>query len=208
MAHFYGVEVGRNFKIGYTCESCGKTVEKKYHIKTKIGQEYNKVMWVYATHEQEAAMVEQGKVELVPLCREWKAEWDKGNYLEDSVCPFCKKHQHWDYKFSGNNRKLRKKGGLHADDIVMGIIASAVISLIAMLVVASFNTTRLTGLILLFGALFAPAAIIFFLLKKLVKNDNKKLDVEYAELEGKEKKYPYFIAWEDFWHNNIGLIRT
>ena len=211
MAHFYGIEVGRNYKFGYTCESCGKAVEKKHNIATKIGQEYNKVMWVYSTQEQEAVMVEQGKAKLSPLFGALTAEWNKGNYpqavQEASACPFCKKHQHWDWQFSEKNRELRKGGNMNIGYAVMGIIAGFILTLIVTFVVSRFDTTGLTKLITFFGTWFAAAAAAFVFMKIWLGGDDKKLDAEYAKFDGREKKYPYFITWEDFWHENRGLIR-
>ncbi|MDH6357713.1 hypothetical protein [Parabacteroides sp. PF5-9] len=65
MSHFYGIEVTRNYKFGFTCESCGRVVEKEASVSTKIGSEYSKATtWVYVTEEQERAMVERGKANL------------------------------------------------------------------------------------------------------------------------------------------------
>ena len=205
MSHFYGIEVGRNYKFLYTCESCGKTVEKKHNIATKIGQEYNKVMWVYANSEQEAAMVEQGKANLAPLCDALNAEWEKGNYpqavREASVCPFCKKRQHWDWQFSDENRAFRKTAGRDLGNAALGIIGGLILTLILAL-------TGLTKVITFWGTWLVSAVVLFVFFKIWLGGDDKKLDAEYVELDGKEKKYPSFIAWENFWHKNIGLIRT
>jgi hypothetical protein len=212
MAHFYGIEVGRNYKFGYTCELCGKAVEKRHNIATKIGQEYNKAMWVYSTPEQEAAMLAQGKAQLSPLCSALTTEWDKGNYpqaiQEASVCPFCKKHQHWDWQFSEKSRELRKGGSMNIAYAIMGIIAGLILALIVLFVVSRFDSTGSTKTIAFFGTWVASSAILALFLIIWLGGDDKKLDTEFEELDGKAKRYPLFIAWEDFWHANRGLIRT
>ncbi|MDR1537637.1 MAG: hypothetical protein LBU32_06505 [Clostridiales bacterium] len=200
---FRGVEVFQNYKWGYVCEHCGKTVEKRNNIATKEGANYKGSTWTYISPVDLQHTVETVKRRLPAIGASLTEEWEKGNYpnpvTKDGVCPLCKKRQHWDLELAEFEKS--------PNNLTTGnyIFISAFISLIPAAIiwffVSSFSgNSALSGVIA--GMIFAALLILIF---KYYKKNNESLSKDAAALKNLNKNTPYFIEWQETGHRNIGL---
>ncbi len=205
---FRGIEAGRNYKWGYVCEYCEKSVEKADSISTRIGQEAKGTTWTYVTFENEQAMIEQAKAQLPGLCDAVTKEWEKGNYSRIQnygECPFCKKHQHWDFAIQKYEKHSLGVNIFAA--IFIAFIVAGVIWLIGRFIGNAFDLLT-TGYKIVLNCIFFLVLIVVFIYTFIyVKKSNTTLGEEVNLLKSLEKKEPYFISWEGIWHKSIGLSR-
>jgi uncharacterized radical SAM superfamily protein len=101
---FLGVQMTGEYTWGYICEHCGKSVELQGKLSARYGDIARKGTMsgttFSLTDKGKETYLAQGRAQFPRALELALADWNNGKYPIDvtgkySVCPHCRKHQHW-----------------------------------------------------------------------------------------------------------------
>jgi hypothetical protein len=203
---FVGVVMKRDYTWGYTCEHCGKRAELQNAIQSRYGRTYTKALSptvpVYLTEEGKQLYLAQGRAEFPNACEVWLARWKRGEIPEDltgppSVCPHCKKHQHWSNEIRDLGPKGKSKVGIIISAFFLSLLGTLLVFLVSTCTIAMIRDKELGPvgrlITLILAVLFWIALWVGFIIAQ--QSTNKDLLQERADLEHKEKQVPAFVSW-------------
>jgi hypothetical protein len=194
---FLGVQMNREYTWGYTCEHCGKSVELQGKLSARYGATARKGTMsgttFSLTDEGKKTYLAQGKSEFPRALELALADWNNGKYPSDvfgkySICPHCKKHQHW----SKEIQEFTTGIGTILGGIFGGLFGGGFIALIPTLIVSLIINDN--PKVILF-VLFIVWGLLFLL--SIIGGISKSGDLkrEKKELENVSKQFPQFKVW-------------
>ncbi len=204
---FVGFVGQQNYRWGYTCEFCGRDVEKQGSLRAQQGSTYKTTTHVYV---QNGAALEKAVLSQLSAA---KAEMDsnirQGRFSapseDDGQCPYCRKYQHWS-PAAGNARLGIRSGGkgclIGLATVMLGPLLGLLLTILVLLVVPDLKESSASAVSWLTGgAMVLGTVAVFFLSRRLAKGSDVKNKAKQEqllkELETVKHTDPRFIAWTD-----------
>lgn len=204
---FSGAIARQFFTWGYTCEFCGREIEKQDCLSASQGGTYKTTTWVTINRAGAETMKQEALRQLLVSVAQMDEKVKSGKFEppkgEEGRCPHCKKYQHWSQIAKNASHGIDNKAG---NGLIVGCLTAALGPIIGMLLVLilPLNIKELPSntknIAMVAGVLFG-ILITWILARVFVKWMNardKATDAKILkELEGVEKTEPRFIAWAE-----------
>lgn len=210
---FCGAVASQAYRWGYTCEFCKRPVEKTAHVSTQVGSMHKSTTWVSTTTAGAKAMEDQARMQLVGPVAQLQAKIDAGSFTppegEDGKCPHCKKYQHWSSAIQSQIASYSNAKKARGDNIALGCCTFffGMWPGIGLMVLSDklFHPDKAIRLYVMIAALAVGFALTWFVVRKIYRKSEAKLDAQVKELEGLEKNDPRFIAWGELTSGTRGM---
>ena len=212
---FAGAIAEQEYQWEYTCEFCGKRVEKtgKLTASHGFGRNVNTRWSVNRAWSQEA--IAQAERKLAEKKAQTESLSQSGQWApvgDDGKCPYCGKYQHWsraareafesgkapDEQVDGQRPARRSIGDLPGYYLYVGMSAMLLMGLLMTLATKLFPAGQLSSLAVLL-VLLACVVIgigIPVLAMKLIRRRTQGKDAELRKsLEGIQQTMPRFLSW-------------
>ncbi|MBR3738862.1 MAG: hypothetical protein IKN04_00205 [Clostridia bacterium] len=208
---FIGVIAYQNYRWGYTCEFCGRTVEKQDKVSVQEGGMYKVTTHAYASRFDVETMKNRAIQQLAVSVADMDQLIQQGHFKtpnDSGACPFCKKYQHWSFYVTNARNKSDRDSRAESGCMValltafVGPIVGVLLALLTTVLIPnvkelSSQAKTLSFVVpLLFGVLGTFLVVRIFA-NKSSKKENADQKALLKELENVRKTEPYFIAWAD-----------
>jgi hypothetical protein len=214
---FLGIRMAREYTWGYICEHCSKYVEFRGSVSKRYGTTATKGILSAGTifsltEDGKRTYLEQGKVDFPKVSELFLSDWNNKKYPDDvigrySICPRCKKHQHWSKELIDFTPKEEKNIGIK-EYFDGGIALSIFVSIIPVIIIflGSNNIIhKIVISIITFAVLCVICSLVYWFALKFYNKWIKKLSKENEEMENKERHFPQFKEWGNISEETFGL---
>ncbi len=210
---FVGATATQYYSWGYTCELCGKPVNKRSSLRARNGNMLKSTTWAYIDRAGAEAMKDQARVQLAGSVAQMDEKIRSGGFEipqgEEGKCPHCKQYQHWAPAIqiqiaARNNPKSGKAGKLSAGGLTffVGMWVGIVLMVLLDKLLAPGREIRP---FVMFGALVLGFLLTWIVVRRINKGIDSDLDTQIKALENVEKNEPRFIAWAEQTCDTSGL---
>ena len=204
---FVGFVGQQNYRWAYTCEFCGKNVEKQGSLRAQQGSTYKTTTHVYV--QNGAALEKAVQSQLSAAKAEMDSSIRQGRFSapseDDGQCPYCKKYQHWSP--AAGNARLGIGGGskgclIGLATVMLGPLLGLLLTILVVLLAPSvkeLSTSAVSWLTV--GTMVLGTVAVFFVSRRLARRSDVKKKAEQEkllkDLETVKHTDPRFIAWTD-----------
>lgn len=213
---FTGAIANQYYRWGYTCELCGREVEKRNALGTRLGSMHKTTTWVSTTEANAEAMKQQAALQLAPAVAQMDEKVKAGHFDlpqgEDGKCPFCKQYQHWSSTIRNQIAKQSDPKGGKGEKVGIGCLSVFLGALPGLFLgrgmVDVFKIPEketAPRIAVLVGGIVLCILIVGFIAARIAKRSDAKLSAQIKALEKAEKKEPHFIAWAELKTDTTGM---
>ncbi len=214
---FSGAVANQYYRWGYTCELCGKEVEKRDGFSTRVGSTHKSTSWVYTTRANAEAMKEQAKMQLAVAVAQMDEKIKAGGFEipknENGKCPHCKQYQHWSPHIKSYSKSLKMtEKEKKKDNVGTGCLTTFIGAWIGLFtglgllaIVAKPGMEKGPTIAAFAGGFLLGELITWVAARVIIRKGNEKDAARMKALEDVEKKEPYFIAWAEQNSDIIGM---
>ncbi|MDI9497725.1 MAG: hypothetical protein QM270_04465 [Bacillota bacterium] len=210
---FVGATATQYYSWGYTCELCGRPVEKRSSLRARNGSMLKSTTWAYTSSAGAEVMKDQARMQLAANVAQMDEKIRSGGFEipqdEEGKCPHCRQYQHWAPAIRSqiaarNNQQSGKVGKLSVGSLTffVGMWVGIVLMVLVDKLLVPAEEIRL---FVLLGVLALGFLLTWIVVRRINKGIDTDLDAQIKALENVEKNEPHFISWGEQTCDTSGL---